>query len=66
MEMLLKRGKSKNILVKRLEKLNFQFVTENRKLINKTDALQRPTDQPANKGQIKLICRGTPEQIEAE
>ena len=49
-----------------MEKLNFQSVGEKRKLTNKTDALHRPTDQPANKGQIKLICRGTPEQIEAE
>ena len=39
---------------------------EKRKFINKTDALQRPIDQPATKGQIKLICKGTPEQIEAE
>ena len=65
MEMLLRRGKLKEILGK-LSKTKFSICWEKRKLINKTDALQRPTDQPANKGQTKLICRGTPEQIEAE
>ena len=58
MEMLLRRGKLKEILVKLVGKTKFSICWEKRKLINKTDALQRPTDQPANKG--------TPEQIEAE
>ena len=58
MEMLLKTGKLKEILVKLVGKTKFSICSEKRKLINKTDALQRPTDQPANKG--------TPEQIEAE
>ena len=66
METLLRRGKLKEILVKLVGKTKFSICWEKRKLINKTDALQRPTDQPANKGQTKLICRGTPEQIEAE
>ena len=66
MEMLLKTGKLKEILVKLVGKTKFSICWEKRKLIDKTDALQRPTDQPANKGQTKLICRGTPEQIEAE
>ena len=64
--MLLRRGKLKEILVKLVGKTKFSICWEKRKLINKTDALQSPTDQPANKGQTKLICRGPPEQIEAE